>query len=623
MFDMRTVPGPVLQNSANDTLSPEWDLRNLASAQTLPEGTRLLDYEIVGTIGEGGFGIVYLAFDHALQRHVAIKEFLPATLASRASLSAAVVVKSQRHRGGFEAGLRGFINEARILARFDHPSLVRVLRFWEGNGTAYMAMPYYEGTTLAEALHQRDQPPGEEEISGWLRPLLAALGTLHAENCFHRDIAPDNILLTDDGPVLLDFGAARRVIDGEGSAPTVLFKAGFTPIEQFGDHASMKQGAWTDLYALAGVVHMAITGQPPAPSVQRAMNDTYQPLAERARGRYSPSFLAAIDAALALRPEDRPRTTAEFRARLQAPSPTAPTTPTTLAVPSTAPTTPTAPIPPTSQALRASASALAAQLHVQSEPAAAGLRAHSEPAEPGPYTLRPPAEPHRGMGLVLGAVAVLVAFAIGGYQRIAGPGPASPPPAPVAPVAQSATSAPIAPIAPIAQQPPAKPASAPSPIRAPLPATPRATEAPAAPPRAAVPAIVPDSALDVLSAPEAPRRTLRRYEAPRPVPRAEAQAEDAAMPSAAEPPLSAIPASRARAPGPRPRSRPQMRAQTQSQSQSPPLQSQPPDRPPEAPAQPLQPTARNNAACTEVLQRASLGPLTSGEAAFLRKVCQQ
>ena len=310
--DTRTVPGSVTGRGAHEKLALEWADITQGSAHTLPEGMRLQDYEIVGPIGEGGFGIVYLAWDHSLEQHVAIKEYLPAILASRASVSPAVVVKSQRHKDDFCLGMRSFLNEARILARFDHPSLVRVLHFWEGNGTAYMAMPYYEGPTLSRALAELGRAPDEAELCGWLHPLLDALGTMHAASCFHRDIAPDNILLTDHGPVLLDFGAARRVIEGVGPSPTVVFKPGFAPIEQYGEVASMKQGAWTDLYALASVVYSAITGQPPPPSIERLIDDRLKPLSEVARGRYGEPFLAAIDAALALHPRNRPQSAAEF-----------------------------------------------------------------------------------------------------------------------------------------------------------------------------------------------------------------------------------------------------------------------------------------------------------------------
>jgi serine/threonine protein kinase len=247
-----------------------------------------------------------------LEQHVAVREYLPGALAARDRASAAVVAKSKGQVADFQAGLCSFVNQSRMLARFDHPSLPRVLHFWEGNGTAYMAMPYYEGPTLSRALAELGRAPDEAELCSWLHPLLDALGTMHAASCFHRDIAPDNILLTDHGPVLLDFGAARRVIEGVGPSPTVVFKPGFAPIEQYGEVASMKQGAWTDLYALASVVYSAVTGQPPPPSIERLMDDRLKPLSEVARGRYSEPFLAAIDAALALHPRNRPQSAAEF-----------------------------------------------------------------------------------------------------------------------------------------------------------------------------------------------------------------------------------------------------------------------------------------------------------------------
>jgi serine/threonine protein kinase len=279
---------------------------------TLPMGTRLGEFELLSVLGEGGFGIVYLAQDHSLQRRVALKEYMPSQLAARVG-GTQVQVKSARHRDTFEAGLKSFINEARLLAQFDHPSLVKVHRFWEANGTAYMVMPYYQGVTLRDqvrALHGEQRPADETWLRGILNQLCEALAVIHAEQCYHRDIAPDNIiLLAGSGkPLLLDFGAARRVIGDMTQALTVILKPGYAPVEQYAEVPHMKQGPWTDVYALGAVVYWCITGRAPPPSVGRMMGqDPYVPLTQCAAGRYSDSLLRAVDQALAVRPEDRPQ----------------------------------------------------------------------------------------------------------------------------------------------------------------------------------------------------------------------------------------------------------------------------------------------------------------------------
>ena len=115
----------------------------------LPPGTRLGEFELLSLLGVGGFGIVYLAFDHALEREVAVKEYMPASLAGRTE-TMHVSLRSHSDAESFALGLRSFVNEAKLLARFDHPSLLKVHRFWEANGTAYMAMPVLRGQTLKE-----------------------------------------------------------------------------------------------------------------------------------------------------------------------------------------------------------------------------------------------------------------------------------------------------------------------------------------------------------------------------------------------------------------------------------------------------------------------------------------
>lgn len=280
----------------------------------LPVGTRLAEFEITALIGEGGFGVVYLAHDHSLQRRVALKEYMPASLATRAG-GTLVQVRSERHRETFEMGLRSFVNEAQLLARFDHPALVKVFRFWEGNGTAYMVMPFLEGQTLKDVLKGLGRRPDEAWLRAVLGPLTEALLVIHAEHCFHRDIAPDNVMLLPGTQrwLLLDFGAARRVIGDMTQALTVILKPGYAPVEQYAEIPGMRQGPWTDVYALAAVVYFAITGRTPPPSVGRLLHDSYAPLAQAAAGRYSPEFLAAIDRALAVRPEARTQSIGDFR----------------------------------------------------------------------------------------------------------------------------------------------------------------------------------------------------------------------------------------------------------------------------------------------------------------------
>lgn len=297
-------------SSAGQASAPE---PSTAGHNALEIGTRIAEFEIIGIVGVGGFGIVYLAEDHSLGRRVAVKEYMPAEFAHRIG-PANVSVKSRRHAEMFQKGMESFIKEARLLAQFDHPSLVKVYRFWEANGTAYMAMPYYEGRTFKDAIGQLGHPPDESWLKWLLAQLLDALEIIHKQQCFHRDIAPDNILiLEDERPLLLDFGAARRVIGDMTQAITVILKPGYAPIEQYAEVPNMRQGAWTDLYALASVIYFAITGQAPTPAVARVMSDPLVPLTTSVAGRYSAAFLAAIDAALAFKPEERPQSVADFR----------------------------------------------------------------------------------------------------------------------------------------------------------------------------------------------------------------------------------------------------------------------------------------------------------------------
>ncbi len=312
--DDKTVAGPDVRR---DQLDQETGAEaGQHDGEALSVGTRLAEFEITGLIGIGGFGIVYLARDISLGRDVAIKEYMPSSLASRRSGNS-VGARSEKYAETFAAGLRSFMNEARMLALFDHPSLVKVHRCWESNGTAYMVMPYYQGRTLKRVLLDMVDPPSQEWLRALLVPLMDALELLHARSCFHRDIAPDNILVLNDGtPVLLDFGAARLVIGDMARNLTVILKPGYAPIEQYSGDPHMPQGAWTDVYALAAVLYYAIAGSPPVESVSRLVNDQYVPLGKVRTGQYSLAFLRSIDRAMSVKAADRPQSMAEFRSMM-------------------------------------------------------------------------------------------------------------------------------------------------------------------------------------------------------------------------------------------------------------------------------------------------------------------
>ena len=289
----------------------------VAEHDALPPGTRFGEFEILRVLGVGGFGIVYLTQDHSLERQVALKEYMPAALASR-GVGPIITVRSASFAETYAIGLRSFVNEARLLARFDHPSLVKVYRFWEDNATAYMVMPYLQGITLRDARKAMAHAPDQAWIMSVIHPMLDALELLHREGVFHRDIAPDNILLPPEGPpILLDFGAARHVISDRTQSLTAILKPSYAPIEQYAEMTQMRQGPWTDIYALGAVMHFLLFGAPPAPATARAMQDDVEPIEQRMVPGVSQRLLEAVGWTLRVRPLERPQNVAELRAVLK------------------------------------------------------------------------------------------------------------------------------------------------------------------------------------------------------------------------------------------------------------------------------------------------------------------
>ena len=280
-----------------------------ANPHALAPGTRILDYTIQSVIGTGGFSIVYKALDNSLMREVAIKEYFPASLAQRDT--GGTVQPHSREVETFRTGIVSFTNEGKLLAQFDHPALVRVYRCWEERGTAYLAMRLYTGVTLRDAVKSGSWSANEFSMHALLAPLCDTLELLHAANCYHRDVAPDNVLLSEGlAPVLLDFGAARKAIEGK-QVFTAILKPGYAPIEQYGD-GELKQGPWTDIYALAGVMHFALSGVAPPTAISRMLRDSLPPPREKFAGRLPDSWLDAMERALAVKPENRPQSIAEF-----------------------------------------------------------------------------------------------------------------------------------------------------------------------------------------------------------------------------------------------------------------------------------------------------------------------
>ena len=276
----------------------------------LKNGTILDDYRIEDVLGHGGFGITYLGEDVKLEKKVAIKEYLPVGLAIRDS-EATVQPQSSEAEADYRWGLQQFLREAKTLAKFHHPNIVQVMRFFEANGTAYIVMNFIQGESLHDRMRKRKKID-EKELMSLIFPLLDGLEKVHETGFLHRDIKPGNIFVSKDGtPMLLDFGAARAALKDKGRSLTAIVTRGYAPIEQYSSRGN--QGPWTDIYALAGVLYEIVTGEDPLEATDRVMDDPQVPAAIAGKKRLSDTVLVAIDHALAVRPEDRPQSIAEWR----------------------------------------------------------------------------------------------------------------------------------------------------------------------------------------------------------------------------------------------------------------------------------------------------------------------
>jgi len=270
-------------------------------------------YVIGNTLGQGGFGITYIGIDLWLQKKVAIKEYLPAALATRDVLTS-TIMPLKKQEPTFNQGLQLFIDEARHLAKFDHPNIVRVINFFEENKTGYMVMDYLEGASPMDILNQTSGRLSVDEALAIILPVLDALTEVHAQHIYHRDISSQNIRILKTGvPILVDFGAARHVVGEQSRSLDLVLKHGYSPLEQYSGKG--KIGPWTDIYACGALLYLMMTGELPPAATDRVGEDNL--IAPTQRGvEISPMLNDAIMIALAIKFEDRFQTVQEFQAAL-------------------------------------------------------------------------------------------------------------------------------------------------------------------------------------------------------------------------------------------------------------------------------------------------------------------
>jgi serine/threonine protein kinase/uncharacterized protein YecT (DUF1311 family) len=486
----------------------------------LAKGTRLNQYEVMNILGAGGFGITYMARDTTLDTTVAIKEYLPGELAVRQGGSQ-VTAKSSLSQGDFDWGLDRFLAEARTLARFRHPNIVRVNQIFQANNTAYLVMEYAKGQSLDDLLQKNGQLT-EEQTKEILFPILDGLKRVHEQGFLHRDIKPGNIIIREEGgAVLIDFGAARQAIETKSRAITSIVTEGYAPLEQYDGMGN--QGPWTDIYALGAVAYKCLTGNKPPSATLRVRSDPMVPLSIATKGKVSPTFAAAIESALHVYENLRPQNISDFAAMIAG----------TMPVPQAAgadDATRVVTAEPATQIVRPGANSYAPTpsgiASPKSAPASVSIAA-PPPLAATPVSVAPAAAPpKRGNTTAYLGVAAVIALTIGiawyvqngtGSQiaTTEPPAPASatvaapPAPAPESNAVASLAPAPPPvmtgpPVPPSPEPAPAPQASAPPPPPAPAPQAPPATAKAPAPPPATAKAPSPPPQIATAPAPPPP-----------------------------------------------------------------------------------------------------------------------
>lgn len=285
-----------------------------APEHSLRPGSRVGGYEIVKVIGAGGFGITYEGYNRITRNRAAIKEFFPRGIVTRTDST--IVISDRRDAEIFDKVLKKFEETTTELAGLEHPHIVRVYDYLPGNRTGYMMMEYIEGEALRDVLdrHPLKVLPSEAEVRRIFGPILDAIRYVHSKNLIHRDISPENIMITKDGrPVLIDFGALRRQLDNTRVSTLMVARERYAPPEQ-GLVEGLPHGFYTDIFALGATMYEAISGDPPIRAGNRiwARQDPYVPLSQSAKIACRPELTAAIDRSLKTRIEERPQSMPEF-----------------------------------------------------------------------------------------------------------------------------------------------------------------------------------------------------------------------------------------------------------------------------------------------------------------------
>jgi len=282
------------------------------SHNTLPRGYQLLWYQIERVLGRGTFGVTYLATDTNLDRQVAVKEYFPLEFSARKQDLSVQALNTESEETHLDC-LRRFLNEARTLAKLNHPNIVKVYNVFESNETAYMAMEYEQGESL-DVLIRQHKLQEESRILKIIHPMLDALEYIHGQGFIHRDIKPSNIYIRhDDSPVLLDFGSTRVTPKKGSETLTQLVSQGYAPHEQYGSGGGTnRQGQWTDIYAFGATFYAVVCSRSPVNALERLSayssggGDPLTPANLLCANKYSARLLNAIDKAMQVNPADRP-----------------------------------------------------------------------------------------------------------------------------------------------------------------------------------------------------------------------------------------------------------------------------------------------------------------------------